>query len=131
MKSLQKQTFAARIEQWKKGYFSPKDWEYDSGLRIYKIIGIRFFKKYLPTSGDIVRRWRNQTAIDVRHRDLNHQQYQAELHTRKYELRHIFGTLGFLIIACLVEKKTDCFRLLFSDHPERICKHISDLLTAI
>ncbi|MBP7257665.1 MAG: hypothetical protein KBA13_11320, partial [Chitinophagales bacterium] len=46
-------------------YFSPKTFEFYRDRTIYDLIGIKIYKKYLPTTGDIVRQKRKITQIKI------------------------------------------------------------------
>lgn len=89
---------------WTWSYFKPKDWERIQSLTIYDFLGIRLYKKYLPTSGDLVNKWRNKKQLQLdrgRWSELS----RLELQTRKYEWRHILGLAGFIIILLVIDKK--------------------------
>jgi hypothetical protein len=49
------------IERFKAWYFPPR--RFEAG-RFYPLLGIRLFKRYLPTSGDLVSRLRGRKHID-------------------------------------------------------------------
>ena len=49
----------AKFKMW---YYPPRTFE---GGRLYPLLGIRFFKKYLPTSGDLVSRFRGVKRIRI------------------------------------------------------------------
>lgn len=88
-------------------YFNPRKFEYSGRSSIYKYIGIKTFKKYLPTSGELVYRF-----LGKKHLVFNSvQSYQPllmlELQTRKWEFRHIIGMIGFIIITGVIEKHYD------------------------
>ena len=119
MKPLKEHIRLEQIKQYWKKYLRPKHWELTARNTIYDMIGIRFFKKYLPTTGDIVRRWRNQVSVHIGKKELQYQLYNAELQTRRYEFRHILGMLGFIIIAGAIDKK-----LTFSDYIFLICLNL-------
>ena len=46
-------------------YFKPKSFETYNQKTIYEYFGIKHFKKYLITDGDLVRKWRNVKQIDL------------------------------------------------------------------
>lgn len=80
-------------------YFEPKPFEsFREGL-IYRWLGIRFYKRYLPTSGDIVSQWRGERRIPAysNHTELDLLRYEQT--TRSYEGRHIFGAIVMLMIS--------------------------------
>lgn len=66
-------------------YFTPRFWE-RSG-KLYELLGIRFFKKYLPTTGDLMQRkvWRRKTLGDGRTKTLK----SYERTTRMCEVTHL------------------------------------------
>lgn len=72
-------------------YYRPKPFEYYGNDTIYDLIGIRLYKKYLPSTGDIVRQWRKLKQIDLNRADRFEELYRYEKKTRNYEWRHIFG----------------------------------------
>ncbi|GET33718.1 hypothetical protein PbJCM13498_25810 [Prolixibacter bellariivorans] len=86
-------------------YFRPKKFEYYRDKTIYDLIGIKIYKKYLPTTGDIVRRKRKIKQINLEDSNRYEELYRYERKTRNYEWRHIIG--AFLFIA---------FRFLFDSN---------------
>lgn len=60
------------------------------------MIGIRWFKRYLPTSGDLVTRWRGHARLRSAGVGLEQALRGCERATRTYEGRHIFGALSML-----------------------------------
>ena len=72
-------------------YFEPKAFETAGDCRIYRLIGVRSFKRYLPTSGDLVSRWQGITRIQRAHCGLNQALLRYESVTRSHEARHILG----------------------------------------
>jgi len=72
-------------------YFSPCAVERWESGRLYELLGIRIFKRYLPSSGDIVSRWRGRRRIHGSGKTLLTSLEDREAFTRKYELRHIYG----------------------------------------
>lgn len=82
-------------------YFRPRAWERAGRGRIYRWLGIRPFKRYLPTSGDLVSRARGVRRVagfgpDLRESLVRHQRF-----TRAYEGRHIFGAVLMLALSWL------------------------------
>jgi hypothetical protein len=73
------------IERWRDG-------------RVYELLGIRLFKRYLPTTGDLVSRLRGRRWVrwagDLTERQLA----DHERRTRSWEGRHIFGGLSMLAL---------------------------------
>jgi hypothetical protein len=80
-------------------YFTPHRFENYNNGRLYEILGIRFFKRYLPTSGDIVTRHRHLRRIAFDQDGVLSSLKRYELQTRNYEGRHIFGALSMLVIS--------------------------------
>lgn len=86
-------------------YLRPKPIEYYRSGTIYDLIGIRIYKKYLPSSGDLVRKWRNIRQITPSNGNLFQQLYQRERETRKYEFRHWIGAVVFVLLTLLLDRK--------------------------
>ncbi len=84
-------------------YFKPKKIEYYRDKTIYDFIGIKIFKKYLPTSGDLVSRKRQIKHIDLTKANRFEELYRYELKTRNYEWRHIIGAIIFVAIRFLFD----------------------------
>jgi hypothetical protein len=80
-------------------YFEPKPFEIRGEGQIYRSIGIRLFKRYLPTSGDLVSRWRGQRRIPTYNVDIAADLVRYEKVTRSYEARHIFGATSMLLLS--------------------------------
>lgn len=80
-----------------KQYFNPKKFELYKNRTIYDFLGIKWFKKYLVTDGDLVRRWRKVKSIHTEHNKI-HALYKAELETKKYEIIHLIFLLIFMLI---------------------------------
>ena len=65
-------------------YLTPRFWERNG--KLYKFLGIKVFKKYVPTSGDYVRRRFGATLIRIKSiEDVR----EYEKHTRASELAHV------------------------------------------
>ena len=84
-------------------YFKPKQFEYYRDRIIYEFIGIRFYKKYLPTTGDLVSRKRKIKQIDLTNSNRYEELYRYERKTRSYEWRHIIGAILFIAIRFLFD----------------------------
>ena len=84
------------FSQW---YFEPKRFEKTGNGLLYRRLGIRFFKRYLPTSGDIVSRWRGMARIRRSEGGLDQALRGYERVTRTHEARHIVGALSMLAIS--------------------------------
>jgi hypothetical protein len=96
-----------------KNYFKPKKFEYYRDQTIYDLIGIRLYKKYLPTTGDIARKYRNIVQIRLGKSYRINELYKYEKQTRKYELRHLLGIAGFIAMIFIIDKKLSFFDLVF------------------
>ncbi|WP_416337321.1 hypothetical protein [Galbibacter sp. EGI 63066] len=79
-------------------YFNPKKFEFYKSKSIYEFLGIKWFKKYLITDGDLVRRWKNVKQISARNKDRFNELYKAERNTKKYEIIHLIFLLIFILI---------------------------------
>lgn len=86
-------------------YFRPKQWEIYRDRTIYDFIGIKLYKKYLPTTGDIVRRKRNIVQIDITKTDRIQELYKYERRTRNYEWRHIIGAIVLILLIFMIDRK--------------------------
>lgn len=84
---------------WRDRYFSPLPFERAGSGRIYQRLGIRVYKRYLPTSGDLVSRFRGVRHVDRSGIGLQPSLQRIERRTRAYEARHIFGALSMLAIS--------------------------------
>lgn len=80
-------------------YFQARRFERAGRGRIYRLLGIRLFKYYLPTSGDLVSRWRGVSRITRGEGGLHDRLIRFENFTRTYEARHLFGGLSMLAIS--------------------------------
>lgn len=80
-------------------YFAPRAFERAGDGRVYRKLGVRFFKRWLPTSGDVVTRRRGKLHIAVRDGGREAALRRHERRTRAYEARHIFGALSMLAIS--------------------------------
>lgn len=80
-------------------YFQPKKFEIANDALFYRSIGIRFFKRYLPTSGDVVSHLRGIRRINFTNGGIQSNLIRYEHITRSYELRHIFGGISMLFLS--------------------------------
>jgi glycosyl-4,4'-diaponeurosporenoate acyltransferase len=94
-------------------YFKPKTFELYKDRTIYELIGIKTFKKYLPTTGDIVRKKRKIVQIKIGALDKVNELYKYEKQTRNYEWRHLVGALVFILFTLMIERKFTVFDWLF------------------
>ena len=79
-------------------YFEPRAIEQAANGRLYVRLGVRLFKWYLPTSGDLVSRARGRRRIAPIGPDLVRSLVQHDKQTRSWEVRHIFGALSMLAL---------------------------------
>ncbi|MEM8891414.1 MAG: hypothetical protein AAGD28_25775 [Bacteroidota bacterium] len=93
-------------------YFKPKAFERSREDSIYRWIGIKFFKKYLPTSGDIARKIKGITQIEHHQADRFLEIRKYEHKTRIFEFRHMLGMIVFIFILLLFEKNYSLFDYL-------------------
>ncbi len=83
-----------------KQYFRPKKFELYKDKTIYDLLGIKWFKKYLFTDGDLVRQWRKVKSINSGKNKFD-ELYEAEKETKKYEIIHLIFVLIFVLIVGL------------------------------
>jgi hypothetical protein len=67
--------------------------------QIYRWLGIRFFKRYLPTSGDLVTRLRGKRRIGPYNRNASLELIRYDKVTRSYEARHLIGAVSMLLLS--------------------------------
>jgi len=84
-------------------YFRPKKFEYYRDKTIYDLIGIKIYKKYLPTTGDLVSRRRRIKQINIGSSNKYEELYRYERKTRNYEWRHIIGAILFIVVRFLFD----------------------------
>lgn len=94
-------------------YFKPKSFETIGNKILYDFVGIKLYKKYLPFTGDIARKWASKKQLKTNHADRITDLYRYERETRKNEMRHIFGLILFIILAFIVDKKLNIFDIIF------------------
>lgn len=96
-----------------KNYFRPKKFELYRNRTIYQFLGIKLYKKYLPMTGDIARKWRNIIQIKLNKSERINELYSYERQTRNNELRHIFGLVICIGLIFIVDKKLTAFDIVF------------------
>ncbi len=96
-----------------KRYFQPKSFEMYRNKTIYEYVGILWYKKYVPTTGDLARKWKGITQIALNRTERIAELYKYERITRQYELRHIAGAIGFIALIVVIDKKLEVFDLIF------------------
>ena len=79
-------------------YFEPRRIEHAANGRLYVLLGVRLFKRYLPTSGDLISRIRGRRRIAPMGSELVSSLLQYEKQTKSWEARHIFGALSMLAL---------------------------------
>ncbi|MBK8406220.1 MAG: hypothetical protein IPL25_19780 [Saprospiraceae bacterium] len=94
-------------------YFSPKTFEFYRDRTIYDLIGIKIYKKYLPTTGDIVRQIRKITQIKISNTGKINELYKYERKTRNYEWRHVIGAIIFVGLTLMLYRKLTIFDWIF------------------
>lgn len=94
-------------------YFKPKKFESYRDKTIYEFVAVKAYKKYLPTTGDIVRKWRNIIQIKLERSKRISELYRFERQTRIYELRHIIGTIAFVALVIIFDKRLTFFDMAF------------------
>ena len=94
-------------------YFRPKRFEFAGTDSVYRVVGIRFFKKYLPTTGDLARRMKGITQIRYRQEDPFADLYAHERKTRTLEFRHWIGMVLFVALALIFQKDYSGFDYVF------------------
>lgn len=94
-------------------YFKPKKFEFYNNKTIYEYIGIKLYKKYLPTTGDIARRYKNIVQIKPGKAERINELYRYEKKTRNFEFRHIIGLAGFIAFIFIIDKKLNLFDAIF------------------
>ncbi len=94
-------------------YFKPKKFEFYGGKTIYELIGIKLYKKYLPTTGDIVRKRRKIIQIRISNAGKTEELYKYERKTRNYEWRHRTGAIVFILLTLMIERKLTLFDWIF------------------
>lgn len=82
-------------------YLKPKSWELYGDRPIYELFGIKFYKKYLPTTGDLARKRKNLSQINITNNRIN-ELYKYEKKTVRYEWRHLIGAIVYIILFIIV-----------------------------
>lgn len=94
-------------------YYKPKTCEFFRDRTIYDLVGIRIYKKYLPTTGDIVRKWRKINQIKIGKAGKIAELNRYERKTRNYEWRHIMGAMVFVLLTLFIDRKLTLFDWIF------------------
>lgn len=96
-----------------KNYFKPRSFEFLGKGSIYSFVGVQAFKRYVPTSGDVIMRLTGKGHIEYRRNDIFSQLLEYEEKTRKWEYRHWIGMILFVGIAFGVKKEYSGFDYVF------------------
>jgi len=94
-------------------YFEPKTYEFYGGKTIYERVGIKTYKRYLPTTGDIIRKRRKITQIKISNSGKLEELYEYERKTRNYEWRHIIGAIIFIVLTVMIDRKLTILDWIF------------------
>jgi glycosyl-4,4'-diaponeurosporenoate acyltransferase len=105
--------FAKTEKEEMKNYFRPKKFELYHNQTIYEFFGIKFYKKYLPMTGDIARKWRKIIQIKLNKSERINELYRYERQTRNNELRHIITTIGCIGLIFITDRKLSFLDLGF------------------
>ncbi len=79
-------------------YFEPKSFERYKNRTLYEYLGVKAFKKYLITDGDLVRRWRGIKQVSHQKENRMEDLEKAIRETLKFEVIHLF----FLLLSLLI-----------------------------
>jgi hypothetical protein len=83
-------------------YFKPRPIELRNQGKIYECLGVRFFKKWVPTSGEVVTRLRGINRLKITETGSRRKALEIfELQTRKWEWRHLISAI-FLFIWAII-----------------------------
>jgi glycosyl-4,4'-diaponeurosporenoate acyltransferase len=93
-------------------YLRPKQFEYFGTSSIYTLIGVGFFKRFVPTTGDLARRMRGISQLKYRRQELVSDLYNLEVYTRTMETRHWIGMVLFIAIALVLKAEYSVFDYL-------------------
>lgn len=91
-----------RICAW---YFTPRPWEQRGNGALYRRLGVAVYKRYLPTTGDLMRRWRGLKQVDLARGSRRDELVHAEQMTRRHEWRHWIGCVIFVLLAFLIDRQ--------------------------
>ena len=74
-------------------YFTPRPIELRRNGELYERLGARLYKKYVPTSGDVVTRFRKKKRLKVSQLGRRRALEEHEKQTRKWEWRHLVSAI--------------------------------------
>lgn len=109
-----------------KRYFKPKAFEIYPKRTLYEFIGINIYKKYLPMTGDLARKWRKIVQIKPHKAERINELYRYKRETRKNELRHLIGTAICIGLVFVVDKKNHIQRCAHFNLDKSLRKYLSD-----
>jgi hypothetical protein len=75
------------------GYFTPRAFEARNGGALYEYLGVRIFKKYVPTSGDLITRIRGKKRLKVEKLGRRAALQKHRKQTCVWEWRHLVSAL--------------------------------------
>ena len=75
-------------------YFTPRPIELHGNGKLYERLGVRIYKKYVPSSGDWVTRARKIKRLKVAQLGRRKALESHEKQTRKWEWRHLVSGIG-------------------------------------
>ena len=99
-------------------YFAPFRFELWRCGRIYELLGIRLYKRYLPSSGDLVSRWQGVRRISASGSLRLESLLRHKRFTKEYEVRHLVGgviMLAISLVSVSIWKKGDMGTLLLAN----------------
>lgn len=96
-------------------YFKPGRFEYVGSKTIYDFFGIRWYKKYLPSTGDLVMKWRGKKMLHFNNGNRQTVLQEYEKQTRTFETRHLYGLAGFIALCFVTIKPPYLANLLIAN----------------
>lgn len=104
-----------RLSNW---YFRPIALETWREGRLYRLLGVRLYKYYLPTSGDLISRLRGVRRLNLTADGILGALAKHEAATRSYEVRHIVGGVTMHLLswwAITVHQRGDWIVLIIAN----------------
>ena len=99
-----------RFADW---YYTPRWWERRGNGQLYRWLGITTYKRFLPTTGDLMRQRRGLKQVDPTRSSRHNELILAEKRTRRYEWRHWIGCVIFIVLMFLVERHFSALEWVF------------------
>ena len=78
------------LSEW---YFTSRPLELRRNGELYERLGARFYKKYVPTSGDVITRFRKIKRLKITQVGRRQALEEHEILTRKWEWRHLVSAI--------------------------------------